>query len=137
MIRRIFLFLFLLFFSCDSKDEIKNNLYDYIPSNTVLVVKINNHNALKNIIKNNPIISSLKSLDQTLFNTLEEITPHEISSPTLFCFTPYGKNKMAVTIINRSLAKDSLKKCNQFLPEMSSISSSEKPTSFNPLKIFG
>ena len=110
MIRKIFLFLFLLFFSCDSKDEIKNNLYDYIPSNTVLVVKINNHNTLKNIIKNNPVISSLRSLDSTLFSTLEEITPHEISSPTLFCFTPYGKNKMAVTIINRSYAKDSLKK---------------------------
>ena len=29
------------------------------------------------------------------------------------------------------------KKCNQFLPEMPSISSSEKPTSFNPLRIFG
>ena len=59
MIRRIFLFLFFLFFSCDSKDEIKNNLYDYIPSDTVLVIKINNHNTLKNIIKNNLIISSL------------------------------------------------------------------------------
>ena len=67
MIRRIFLFLFFLFLSCDSKDEINNNLYDYIPSDTVLVVKINNHITLKNIIKNNPIISSLRSLDGFFF----------------------------------------------------------------------
>ena len=127
MIRRIFLFLFLLFFSCDSKDEIKNNLYDYIPSNTILVVKINNHTTLKNIIKNNPIISSLRSLDLTLFSTLEEITPHEISSPTLFCFTPYGKNKMAVTIINRSLVKDSLKKSDNRY----TIYNGEKISEFN------
>ena len=113
MFRRIFLFLFLLFFSCDSKDEIKNTLYDYIPSDTVLVVKINNHITLKNIIKNNPIISSLRSIDRTLFNTLKEITPNKISSPTLFCFTPFGKNKIAITLINKFVQKDSLKNSNK------------------------
>ena len=113
MIRRIFLFLFFLFFSCDSKDETKNTLYDYIPSDTVLVVKINNHIALKNIIKNNLIISSLSSLDQNLFNTLKEITPNEISSPTLFCFTPFGKNKIAITLINKFIQKDSVKNSNK------------------------
>ena len=113
MIRRIFLFLFFLFLSCDSKDEINNNLYDYIPSDTVLVVKINNYITLKNIIKNNPIISSLRSLDGFFFNTLEEITPNKISSPTLFCFTPFGKNKIAITVINKLVQKDSLKNSNK------------------------
>ena len=113
MIRRIFLFLFFLFFSCDSKDEIKNNLYNYIPSNTVLVVKINNHITLNNIIKNNPIISSLRFLDKSLFNTLEEITPNKIPLPALFCFTPFGKNKIAITLINKFDQKDSLKNSNK------------------------
>ena len=102
-----------MFLSCDSKDEINNNLYDYIPSDTVLVVKINNHITLKNIIKNNPIISSLRSLDGFFFNTLEEITPNKISSPTLFCFTPFGKNKIAITVINKLVQKDSLKNSNK------------------------
>ena len=113
MIRRIFLFLFFLFFSCDSKDEIKNNLYNYIPSDTVLVVKINNHITLNNIIKNNPIVSSLRFLDKSLFNTLEEITPNKIPLPALFCFTPFGKNKIAITLINKFDQKDSLKNSNK------------------------
>ena len=113
MVRKIFISLFFLFLSCKSKDEINNNLYDYIPSDTVLVIKVNNPNTITNVIKNNPIISSLKFLDKTLFKTIGEISPNEISSPALFCFTPYGKNKMAVTIINKSIPKDSLKNSNK------------------------
>lgn len=110
MIRNIFLFFFFLLLSCESKDEINTNLYDYIPSDTVLVIKVNDQNAVNNILKNNPIISSLMSADINLFNTIAEIKPNEIFFTTLFCFTPYGKNKMAVTTISRSSTKDSIKK---------------------------
>ena len=113
MIRRIFLFLIFLFLSCKSKDLINDNLYDYIPSDTVLVIKVNNFNTVNNVIKNNPLISPLKFLDKNLFKVIDEITSSEISSPSLFCFTPYGKTKMAITIINKLKKQDSLKNSNE------------------------
>lgn len=113
MIRRIFLFLIFLFLSCKSKDLINDNLYDYIPSDTVLVIKVNNFNTVNNVIKNNPLISPLKFLDKNLFKVIDEMTSSEISSPSLFCFTPYGKTKMAITIINKLKQQDSLKNSNE------------------------
>ena len=113
MTRYILLFSIFLFLNCKSKNEISGNLYDYIPSDTVLVIKVNNYNTINNVIKNNPLISSLKFLDQNLFNTINEITPTESSTPSLFCFTPYGKNKMAITIINKLKPKDSVKKLDK------------------------
>jgi len=113
MIRTIFIFLFFLLLSCKSSNDINDNLYDFIPSDTVLVIKINNFNTVNNVIKNNPLISSLKFLDKNLFKTIDEITPSEISPPLLFCFTPFGKTKMAITIINKSAPKDSLKNFNK------------------------
>jgi len=113
MKKYIFYIIIFLFLGCKSKNELNNNLYNFVPSETVLVIKVNDFSIIRNLFKNHPIISSLKYLDQNILNTINEITPNEILGPSLFCFTPYGKNKIALTILNKSQKKDSITNLNK------------------------
>ena len=103
--RKIFGFFFaVLIIGCKPKINETLQLIDYVPQNTVIVVQLNDTVALKS----SEILFKVYNLNKEYKNTFKNIRTKNIELPALYCITPIGKNKTAVSLITRTSAKDSI-----------------------------
>jgi hypothetical protein len=103
--RKIYGFFFaVLIIGCKPKINETLQLIDYVPQNTVIVVQLNDTVALKS----SEILSKVYNLNKEYKNTFKNIRTKNIELPALYCITPIGKNKNAVSLITRISAKDSI-----------------------------
>ena len=107
--KKLFLLaLFYLLNSCINKVSLEKDLYDYIPQNTVAVVQVNDFNIIKNTFNNQDLLVNLTDIKSDFKATIKAITPNNIKSPALYCFSNSGKSSLAISLIYKTDLNDSL-----------------------------
>lgn len=110
MNKRCSLVLFLLLIGCTNQETIEKSLYDFIPQNTFAVFQVNDFNIINTTINNQDFLSNLTDLKPRIKATIKAITPDNIKTPALYCFTATGKSGIAISLIHKVNENDSLPK---------------------------
>ena len=106
--KRIILLLIILFISCNEKTDYNDSMLSLIPSDSKIVVQINDLNYIKNFIDNNQLFSNTKFAKDSLNNLINKINIDGSKNSGLLSFTNYGKNNTAITFISNKNFSDSL-----------------------------
>ncbi len=108
--KRIILLLIILFISCNQKTDYNDSMLSLIPSDSKIVIQINDLNYIKNFIDNNQLFSNTKFAKDSLNNLINKINIDGSKNSGLLSFTNYGKNNTAITFISNKNFSDSLNK---------------------------
>ncbi|MDH7448446.1 hypothetical protein [Aquimarina sp. 2201CG14-23] len=98
--------------ACNTATEKSNTLIDYIPKDAQVILKINDLEQTKNMLRDNDFLKNNSGLEFfTYFKALPVLD--QINQPKgLLCFSPIGKNDFEYTYISRFdpsiISKDSL-----------------------------
>ena len=132
MMKKYF-YLFLILMGCSLIDDRPNEIEDFIPANSSIIINIHNLGKFKSDIKNNEILSEIRSL-QSKYNTkrqFELINNFKDETELLICLSK-NNNEEVFTIIT----KDSLKKNDVFHKRVDKINIySNSLTSINEIQI--
>ncbi|WP_299610699.1 hypothetical protein [uncultured Aquimarina sp.] len=86
--------------ACNTTTEEPNTLIDYIPKDAQVIIKINDLEQTKNMLRDNDFFKKNKNLDLfNYFKTLPVLNQVDQSSG-LLCFSPIGKNDFEYTYIS-------------------------------------
>ncbi|GAA0730479.1 hypothetical protein GCM10009430_41700 [Aquimarina litoralis] len=86
--------------ACNTTTEEPNTLIDYIPKDAQVIIKINDLEQTKNMLRDNDFFKKNKNLDLfNYFKTLPILNQVDQSSG-LLCFSPIGKNDFEYTYIS-------------------------------------
>ncbi len=115
--KNIVVFLFVcIAISCDNDTKESNALIDHIPTDTQVVVKINNLEETASKLRNNNFIKNNNQIDFLEYFRNLSVLNETKQSEGLLCFSPRGKNDFDYTYISKldpSILKvDSLKTKN-------------------------
>ena len=109
---KIVIFNIILFFSCNSEDNIELNLLDYVPQNTIASFQINDSKMVENAIGNISLLKNILKFKNNLHDDISSILSNENNYNGLLNITVEGKDNYAVTFISKNIIKDSLKNFN-------------------------
>lgn len=101
--RKILYNLFFLFLivSCEKKIDIHNDVLDFVPQNSSLIIKINSESEFNKQTINNPIISHILSIDKKSVETLKKILPEKITPESILCVAKVSKNKTGYLYVGK------------------------------------
>tara|TARA_B100000963_G_C22640427_1_gene680074 strand:- start:11518 stop:13959 length:2442 start_codon:yes stop_codon:yes gene_type:complete len=102
-VRKILYNLFFLFLivSCEKKIDIHNDVLDFVPQNSSLIIKINSESEFNKQTINNPIISHILSIDKKSVETLKKILPEKITPESILCVAKVSKNKTGYLYVGK------------------------------------
>lgn len=88
-------------YSCSNTETKPVSLIDYAPQDVQIIIKINDLEQAKNLLRNNSLINTNESLD--LYKYFEEVPTLNSTSKNkgLLCFSPVGKNDYEYTYISK------------------------------------
>ncbi|MDY8136411.1 ribonuclease HII [Aquimarina sp. 2201CG5-10] len=91
----------IIFLACNTSIKTSNSLIDYIPQDAQIIIKINDLEQTRNILRDNNFIKNNNSI--ALFNYFKELPIlKEINKPNgLLCFSPVGKNNFGYTYVSK------------------------------------
>ncbi|MFL1895099.1 hypothetical protein ACJRPK_05310 [Aquimarina sp. 2-A2] len=99
MKKLVVVFISLLIFSCTKQSATYHSLLEYIPANAQVVIKINDLEQAKSKLLNNSFLKANDSFALVNYFKALPVTKESISSSSLLCFSPLGKNKFEYTYI--------------------------------------
>lgn len=103
--KKIFLITWIaLVAGCSPAPKKEIALVEFVPHNASLVLQVNDSIALRSS-KN---LAKILALDETLHQTVKNITPKNASLPQLYFISPIGKSENAVGLIYKIQATDTL-----------------------------
>ncbi|WP_378186652.1 hypothetical protein ACE939_15575 [Aquimarina sp. W85] len=95
----VVIFISLLIFSCTKKSSTSHSLLEYIPTSAQVVIKINDLDQAKSKLVNNSFLKTNDSFELVKYFKALPVIKESITSPSLLCFSPLGKNKFEYTYI--------------------------------------
>ena len=100
---KIVLFYIILFFGCNSEENIELNLLDYVPQNTIAAFQINDSKMVESAIENISFLKSLLKFKNDLYDDISLILLNEKNYNGLLNITVEGKDNYAVTFISKDV----------------------------------
>lgn len=102
--KRAVLILILIIVGCTSESTKQNNLISFIPTNSAVIIKINDFQRFKSDIKNSELIKEFNKTDaykkfEKKLTPLKDFDPYK---ETLLAFTEVGKNNLEYTFITKN-----------------------------------
>ncbi|WP_435133430.1 ribonuclease HII [Formosa sp. A9] len=93
----------LLALACTTTNHSKPNLLDFVPENTISLIKTSNFEELKSSLTNNTLIQEFSNTPiyntvNTHFSVLDAFTPED---ETVFCFSKDNADSLQVTLITK------------------------------------
>jgi hypothetical protein len=94
---------FFIFIGCTNSNKNTIKLIDYVPQNSVYIIKTNNLESLKSNIKNNLLISELKnySTSKNFISKIKNLEFLNTSNEILFSISLDSKDSMQITAITK------------------------------------
>ena len=101
--RKIFynLFFLICIINCDKKVSKHDDLLDFVPQNSSLIIKINSEVEFNNQTINNPLISHILSIDKESVQSLKKILPEKITPESILWVAKISKNKTGYLYVGK------------------------------------
>ena len=101
--KKIFNNLFFLFFiiSCDKKVDTHNDVLDFVPQNSSLIIKVNSEIIFNKELVDNSLISHILSIDKESVESLKKILPKKITAKSILCVAKISKNKTGYLYVGK------------------------------------
>ena len=96
-----------LFFSCS---DVNNNIssFSYLPSESEVILNINNLSNTKEILSKNKNLDNILSSKSKILEQLYSLSNKNSNNSGLLSLTPFGKNQIAYTYIRETNTQDSI-----------------------------
>ena len=96
-----------LLFSCS---EVTNNVssFSYLPSESEVILNINNLSNTKEILSKNKNLDNISSSKSKILKQLNSLSNKNSNNSGLLSLTPFGKNQIAYTYIRETNTQDSI-----------------------------
>ena len=96
-----------LFFSCS---DVNNNIssFSYLPSESEVILNINNLSNTKEILSKNKNLDNISSSKSKILKQLYSLSNKNSNNTGLLSLTPFGKNQIAYTYIRETNTQDSI-----------------------------
>ena len=96
-----------LFFSCS---DLNNNIssFSYLPSESEVILNINNLSNTKEILSKNKNLDNISSSKSKILKQLYSLSNKNSNNSGLLSLTPFGKNQIAYTYIRETNTQDSI-----------------------------
>ena len=93
------LIIIMLISSC--KNEIKKTTspLDFVPQNSIGVIKVNDPLMLDNTLKKLSFIVELSKLDSNIYENIKAVVPDKKSTNSILILTPQGKRDIAISYV--------------------------------------
>ena len=105
---KLFLVVSLLIYSCNNSDNESISLYNFLPSDSYVVIKINDLNNTKEILNKNKLLPGVLSSTEEISNQLNLLSDKNSNSKGILSLSSYGKDEIAFTYIRKSNSFDSI-----------------------------
>ena len=104
MKRAFFILILIIIVSCNSESSKQSELVSFIPSNSALIIKINDFQRFKSDIKNSDLIKEFANTSvyintEKSLSSLDDFDPYK---ETLLTFTEVGKDNLEYTFITKN-----------------------------------
>ncbi len=98
----------LLIYSCTNYKEETISLFNFLPSDSKVIVNVNDLNNTKDILSNNAVLPILLSTSKEISDQLNLLSNKNSEREGLFSLSTYGKNEVAFTYIRKSNSFDTI-----------------------------
>ena len=105
---RLFYLSLLLIYSCNNHYNETISLFDFLPSDSKVVVSINDLNNTKEILSNNKLIPIVLSISKEISEQLSLLSNKDSEREGLLSLSTYGKNEIAFTYIRKANSFDTI-----------------------------
>ena len=105
---RLFFLLLLLIYSCTNSDKEDISLFKFLPTDSKVIININDLNNTKEILNNNMLLPIVLSTSKEISNHLNLLSNNNSDRKGLFSLSTYGKNEIAFTYIRKSNSIDTI-----------------------------
>ena len=105
---RLFYLSLLLIYSCNNHYNETTSLFNFLPSDSKVVVSINDLNNTKEILSNNKLIPIVLSISKEISEQLSLLSNKDSEREGLLSLSTYGKNEIAFTYIRKANSFDTI-----------------------------
>ena len=105
---KLFLLTSLLIYSCTGSDKEAISLFNFLPTDSIVIININDLNNTKEILNNNKLLPIVSPLSKIISNQLSLLSNNNSEREGLLSLSTYGKNEIAYTYIRRSNSFDTI-----------------------------
>ena len=98
----------LLIYSCTNYEDETISLFNFLPSDSEVIININNLDNTKDILNNNVLLPILLSTSKEISDQLNLLSNKKSERQGLFSLSTYGKNEVAFTYIRKSNSFDTI-----------------------------
>ena len=105
---KLFPMALLLIYSCNSSDDESISLYNFLPSDSNVIIKINDLNNTKEILNKNKLLPGVLSSTKEISTKLDLLSSKNSDSKGILSLSSYGKDDIAFTYIRKSNSFDSI-----------------------------
>ena len=105
---KLFFLVALLIHSCTNSDKEAISLFNFLPSDSNVIISINDLKNTKEILNNNKLLPIVLSTSKEISNQLGLLSNNNSDRKGLFSLSTYGKNEIAFTYIRKSNSFDTI-----------------------------
>ena len=110
---KLFLIASLLIYSCNSSDNESISLYNFLPSESKVIININDLDKTKEILNMNNLLQSIFSSTKEISNQLNLLSTKKSDKGGILSLSSYGKDEIAYTYIRKSNSFDSIQESDK------------------------
>ena len=105
---KLFFLVVLSIYSCTNSDKEAISLFNFLPSDSNVIISINDLNNTKEILNNNKLLPIVLSTSKEISNQLGLLSNNNSDRKGLFSLSTYGKKEIAFTYIRKSNSFDTI-----------------------------
>ena len=105
---KLFFLVALSIYSCTNSDKEAISLFNFLPTDSTVIISINDLNNTKEILNNNRLLPIVLSTSKEIYNQLGLLSNNNSDRKGLFSLSTYGKNEIAFTYIRKSNSFDTV-----------------------------
>ena len=105
---KLFFLAALLIYSCTNSDKEAISLFNFLPTDSKVIISINDLNNTKEILNKNRLLPVVLSTSNEISNQLGLLSNNNSDRKGLFSLSTYGKNEIAFTYIRKSNSFDTI-----------------------------
>jgi len=105
---KLFYLSLIMFYSCSNIDKRTTSLFNFIPSDSQVLININDLNNTKEILNKNKLLPIILSSTKEISSQLDLLSKKNSEREGLLSLSKYGKQEIAYTYIRKSNSFDSI-----------------------------
>ncbi len=105
---KLFFLTVLLIYSCTNSDKEAISLFNFLPTDSKVIISINDLGNTKEILNKNKLLPTVLSTSKEISNQLDLLSNNYSDRKGLFSLSTYGKNEISFTYIRKSNSFDTI-----------------------------